>query len=233
MNSYQFYDQELNADNLEAACLQAVEGNPMVPMSVYPMGGDQWLCELIDALEDHPLSDELSKVLERLFNSLPITKIEVLASVAESRAAYISGSVLIEVFSRSEDASDATKSSLARVICEELLEGGLVYQKELRVHALEACKRDWLSPAYLCFDHKWTLQQLPQWFDTDVAAKQKLIGSMLSPLTIRELKSFQKEVSAADSNLSPATQKMIIEAASHKCTLPFVKNRGDTVRWEN
>ena len=229
MNTFMHYGQSLNADNLYDACIEAVTVSPMVPMALYPMHGEQWLTDLIDALEGHPLSVLLDKALVRILKTLPASEIEVLANVIDSRHGHVPEHEVLAALAIFGGASATSRSSFARVISTALLQGKLAYTTKIRNYSKQPCTRNWLAAAFLCLDHEWTMRQLANWLEND--KEDMLMSCMLGPLTHGELLALRDEVVDNNVDLSTHQCKKIEQLVERINNLPEFINRGSTIRW--
>lgn len=230
MKTYTHYDQVLDANTRHDTCMQAIVIEPMVPMALYPMDGEQWLCDLIDAVQDHPPAILLDEALARILNSLPAEEIEVLAVVIDSRRGHISARDVLKAFSRTQSAFKTAQAALARVIAEALLDGKLPYTVEMRDYAKKAWPRNWLATAYLCFDHDQAMQQLFCQFKEDY--DDSLVSCMIGPLSHGELLSLKTELEQGSITLAASNLDNVLNQLERASNLPDFINRGDLVRWK-
>lgn len=231
MSSYSYRDQTITEDTLEAVCLEAIIGSPIVPMALSPMDGAQWLCGLIDELEGHPLGPALDQTLTKLLRTVSARDMDVLANVVGTRPGHVPDHDVLAALDRAAEASEAARSSLARVVRDAVLEDRLPYRTELRIHGSQADTRDWLAGAFLCKDHAWTMQQLSSWFTGDADHDGRLLGRMSGPLTRGELVAFEEEATAPDSGLAAAITDLISRHVARVSVLAYFADRGDSVRW--
>lgn len=230
MQTYIHYDQELNTGNLYDACVEAVEGNPSVPMTLSPMSGEPWLIDLIDGLQGHPLAELLDESLAKILRAFPAGKIEVLATAIDSRQGHVPVQEVLTALSRSEEATEAAQSALARIVSKALLDGVLPYSTAIRNHSEKPCTRNWLAAAYLCLDHGWAMEQLPSWLDND--EEDMLLSCMLGALTHGELLALKEEIAESSASL-PASKFDTLSAQLERVSkLQDFIDRGKSVRWK-
>lgn len=229
MNQVELYGQTLTAADLRAACLRALEGHAMVPMALYPMAGAQWLRELIDVATEPPLRDALDLTLTALLAEVTDESLQALAAALESRPGHVPGDALLAALARTTDAPVAARRSLARAVASAIMSGAQAYDPALRAFAGEVAVRNWLAPALLCFDHAWTLQQLPTWFTGDLDADDDLLVCLSSGLSRGELRALLHEAQAA--GFPPVALAAVTEFVERVAHLPQFAERGDGVRW--
>jgi len=229
MNTYTHFEQVLNADNLYSACMQAAMGNPMVPIDLFPMSGEQWLTALIDGVENHSFAELLDETLVLMLRAVPVEHLEVLANVIDSRPGHVAEDEVLEALNRSKGASETAQSSLSRVVSKALLEGTLTYSAGIRIYGEDSFTRNWLAAAYLCLDHAWAMQQLPAWLAAD--EEDMLLVCMMGPLTRGELLALKEEAAEPDAKLPGPMLEMLNEQVDRVTKLPEIVERGDTVRW--
>jgi hypothetical protein len=229
MNQVELYGQTLTAADLRAACLRALDGHAMVPMALYPMAGAQWLRELIDVATEPPLRSALDRTLTGLLAELTGEPLQGLAAALESRPGHVPADALMTALARTVDAPVAARRSLARAVASEVMGGEQAYDVALRAYAGEVAVRNWLAPAMLCFDHAWTLQQLPTWFTGDLDADDDLLVCLSGRLSRGELRALLHEAQAA--GFPPEALAALTEFVERVANLPQFVDRGDGVRW--
>jgi hypothetical protein len=230
VDTFFHYDQALDSDNIESACICAVKGSPMVPMALFPMDGSQWLIDLIDALKGHKLESTLNDVMELIFRRSTAMDMEVLASVVEYRPEHFNNEQILIMLEMLPEMSDKSKSSLARALCTSLLDRGMIYDFRIRSFASQSCTLHWLASAYVCLDHSWTLSSLRSWFDGDSVNDEILLSRMCMRLTLGELIELEKEIKYLPFQ---ATTKVIISNYfTRVSTLKTFTERGLSIRWK-
>ena len=230
MDTIFHYGQAINSGNLESVCIDAVSGHPNVPMALWPMGGDKWLIDLIDALEGHNLESRLKEVMLLIYNRATAKDMEVLASVAEYRPVIIQDEQILCLLERIPQMSDQSKSSLSSALCIAMLDRGLIYNSRIRSFASQPCTRDSLAAAYVLFDHSWTLASLGSWFNGDSVKDKTLLLNMCVRLTLGELIAFEMEIKNLP--FQPITKMIISDYFTFASTLKIFTNRGMSIRWK-
>ena len=230
MDTIFHYGQAINSGNLESVCIDAVNGHPNVPMALWPMGGDKWLIDLIDALKGHNLESRLKEVMLLIYNRATAKDMEVLASVAEYRPVIIQDEQILSLLERIPQMSDQSKSSLSSALCIAMLDRGLIYDTRIRSFASQPCTRDSLAAAYVLFDHSWTLASLGSWFNGDSVKDKTLLLNMCVRLTLGELIAFEMEIKNLP--FQPITKMIISDYFTHVTTLKIFTERGLSIRWK-
>lgn len=231
MPGFEHYGQILDESNLQVACYQAMHGRPRVPMALFPMDGSQWLTELLDALQGHPLLEELRHTLAELLLTVNPQDLGVLAQVAESRPGHFSPDALRDVLFRGNAVESEARASLARALSVALLEGRAQASEALRSLAVDPNLRLALAPAWVVRDHAWAMQELGSWFSGEEDRDRRLLIRIVSPLSRGELLALAAEASAEDSPVPPAAAETIAAYVSQRADRPYFADRGDGVRW--
>lgn len=231
MSGFEHYGQVLDEGNLQVACYQAMQGRPQVPRALFPMDGSQWLTELIDALQGHPLLEELGHTLSELLLTAEPQDLGVLAQVAESRPGHFGPEALSDALSRAKTAPSEARESLARALALELLDGRAQASEALRALAADPSLRLALAPAWVVRDHAWAMTALGSWFSGDAERDRPLLIRIVSPLSRGELLALAAEASAEGSPVPPAAAEPIAAYAAERADRPYFAERGDGVRW--
>jgi len=230
VDTFFHYDQALDSGNIESACIRAVKGSPNVPMALFPMDGEQWLIDLIDALKGHELEATLNDVMTFIFRRSNAKDMEVLASVAECRPSIVHDEQILILLEMIPEMSDKSKSSLARALCTALLDRGMIYDLRIRSFASQSCTLDWLASAYVCLDHSWTLSSLGSWFNGDSVNDEILLSRMCMRLTLGELIAFEREIKYL--SFQATTKLLISNYFTRVSTLKTFTERGLSIRWK-
>ncbi len=197
-------------------------------MSMHPMDGDQWISDLIDAVEGTPFAASVDAALASLMETGGSEVLDVLGSVAASRPGHLPTDVLIGKLK----AQSGPLGTLAESVRGILLNGDTGYTDDLRYLAADEDARDALAAVFLCHDHAWTLEQLKDWFTGDAAADRTLLLGLVSPLSRGELHALSTEVLAADSPVPAPVAEQITAYVAKMADKPFFADRGEAVRWQ-
>ena len=227
MTSITHYGQTLTEDSLRSACHQAAVGHPKVPMSMHPMDGDQWISDLIDAVDGTPFATSVDAALASLMQTGGSDVLDVLSSVAASRPGHLPTDVLIGKLK----AQSGPLGTLAKAVRDLLLNGNTGYTDDLRSLAADEDARKTLAAVFLCHDHAWTLEQLKDWFTGDTTTDRSLLLGLVSPLSRGELHALGADVVRADSPVPTAVAEQITAYVTKMADKPFFADRGDAVRW--
>lgn len=231
MSSFSHYGQTLDATNLHAACRQAAQGRPQVPMALFPLDGAQWLTELIVAVQEHPLRDDLARTLRALVDAAEGIDLQILGVVAEEQPGIFDAEGLIAALFRAQTASIETRETLARAVSRQILDGRVSSTEALRVLAEEPKLREALAPAWVVGDHAWAMQQIEDWFHGEPDRDRWLLLSIVSVFTRGELVAIAEEM-AGEGDVDPnsAAGQIIAYATEFADNEHFVA-LGDRVRW--
>jgi hypothetical protein len=206
-----------------------VKGNVDVPEALWPMDGVTWLKALAAALKGHMLEAKLKEAMLVLFRRATAEDMEVLASVAAYHPGIIPDEQILISLESIRGLSDGCKSTLSGALCCALLDRGLVYDVRLRSFASQPSIRQWLAPAYVCFDHSWTLASLGSWFSGDNDTDKSVLRTLLMRLTLGELIAFEEEIK--DLPLQATTRKLCSDEFARLSALQMFIERGLSVRW--
>lgn len=233
MSSYTHYGQDLNAANLQVACYQAIQGRPQVPRPLYPMAGSQWLEELIVALKDHPLGEELAITLGELLDTASPADLEVLAKVAASKPHYFKPAALVNAFLASERAPATARAALARAVSRQIIMGLAQPTEALRSFHTDPALREALAPAWVVHDHPWAMQEIRNWFGSNTQQDRDLLLSIVSSLTRGELLALVDELRGVGGTSPSAATAQFSAYAAEQADSEYFKGLGDHVRWRD
>jgi hypothetical protein len=226
-----FYDQEINEKSLKSLCLQAILGNPQVPMQLHPMQGIQWLTELSDLLVNQRLYSNYKSVILELTEQTPPSNFLILSSFLNSRPKLICATKLYDLNMRFMSEDVRIRENLAKALSKELLDGEISYSKDLRVLATPNNMKIVLAGVYLIFDHEWMMRQLSSCFTGIEEDDRFTLLALVSSLSRGELLALAQEVEKTVYNITPIVAEKIKDYVSVKADSAFYADRGNQVRW--